>query len=791
MAGGKIVLMAKEAASANLNHDPRRWQARVTRYVVAVTTALVATLIRMWLDPILGNTAPFITLFPALAFAVWFGGKGPGLAAMVAGATAAAYFVFPPRYSFAISQTENQIALIIYCVVSAAIIFMVDSQRKALLQVAAQKELLRTTLVSIGDAVIVTDADARVTMMNPTAERLTGWRFNEARDKVLHEVFDIVNEETRREVESPVTRAIRAGAIVGLANHTTLIAKDKTEFRIDDSAAPIRDEQDKIVGVVMVFRDIGERRAAEERMHASERRYRRLFETAHDGILILDANTARVIDVNRFMLDLLRQPREFFVGKDLKELGLLLDEAKNAEALRQMLSEGAARFESVFQNGDGRRIFIEGVGNIYQEENQPVIQWNIRDVSERKRFADEREANLVNERLLRMEAETANRSKDMFLATLSHEMRTPLNAIVGWIRILRGEGCKEEDLQEGLSVIERNTTAQVQLIEDVLDVSRIISGKMRLEMRPCELSEVIREGVRTVEAAAEGREIKLGLDLDPSASRTTCDVTRMQQVVWNLVSNAVKFTPRGGTVTVSLARERSNLRIQVTDTGQGMSPDLVPYVFDRFRQADSSTRRKFGGLGLGLSIVKHIVEAHGGSVNAESMGEGKGSTFTVFLPIRAVRIEEDSGTPGTGEAASRDAEAITHSPLVRLDGVRVLVVDDEDDSRRLLVRVLQQAGAAVFPAASAREALDILSRLKPEVLISDLGMPEEDGFDLIRQVRGGGLHPRDLPAVALTAFASKDDQRAALMAGFQVHFSKPIDPYDLTTVVASLTGRTG
>lgn len=629
-----------------------------------------------------------------------------------------------------------------------------------------------------------------------TAEKLTGWTLLDAAKKPLCEVFTIVNEDTRKEAESPVTKAIRAGAIVGLANHTALIAKDGSEYHIDDSAAPIRDERGNVFGVVMVFRDIGPRRLGEKQLQASETRYRRLFEAAHDGILILDAATQRVIDVNRFMLDLLRQPREFFLGKELWQLSLFSDQRKNQEAMAQVQHEGAIRYESVLKDHDGRRIPVEFVSNSYQEGRQPVIQCNIRDISERKRFEAEREAHLVNEQMLRMEAENANRSKDMFLATLSHEMRTPLNAIVGWMSILRSEGCDEKDLEEGLDVIERNTRSQVQLIEDVLDVSRIVSGKLRLEIRPCDLSEAINAGVNTVRPAAEAKAIEIVVEIDPSACKTSCDAGRIQQVVWNLVSNAVKFTAQGGRVTITLGRNRSNLLLTVSDTGQGINPELLPYVFDRFRQADSSTRRKFGGLGLGLSIVKHLVEAHGGTVQAQSSGEGKGSTFTVRLPIRAVRTDESGGEPTSGGMpghAETGAEGITseHYSLVRLDGMRVLVVDDEADARRLLVKVLQQAGATAMEASSAQEALEVLSRLQPEVLISDLGMPEEDGFDLIRAVRRRGHHPRDLPAVALTAFAHKDDQRAALMAGFQVHVPKPVDPHDLTAVVASLTGRTG
>jgi signal transduction histidine kinase/ActR/RegA family two-component response regulator len=408
----------------------------------------------------------------------------------------------------------------------------------------------------------------------------------------------------------------------------------------------------------------------------------------------------------------------------------------------------------------------------------------------------DRAALLASEQASRRDAETANRAKDMFLATLSHEMRTPLNAIVGWLSILRHDSAQPRHFEEGLKVIERNTLAQVQLIDDILDVSRIVSGKLRVDIRRSELADVINAGVNAVRTAAEARGITLDLRLDASASTAWCDSVRMQQVVWNLVSNAVKFTPKAGRVDVTLRRESSSFQIQVSDTGQGISPELLPHVFDRFRQADSSTRRKFAGLGLGLSIVKYIVEAHGGTVEVNSSGEGQGSTFTVRLPIRAVRIGEDDDDRAIAIDAGEDEPAgsvsVAHRrPPVRLDGVRVLVVDDEADARRVLSLVLERAGAVVATAGSVAEAIEALGHARPDVLVSDLGMPEQDGFDLIRHLRNDGHAAEHLPAIALTAFVQKDDTQLALAAGFQVHLPKPVDPYDLTSAIARLAEGAG
>ena len=354
----------------------------------------------------------------------------------------------------------------------------------------------------------------------------------------------------------------------------------------------------------------------------------------------------------------------------------------------------------------------------------------------------DRDLMVGKEQAARKDAEFANRAKDMFLATLSHEMRTPLNAIVGWLNVLRLPGNNEANLAEGLDVIERNTKAQVQLIEDVLDVSRIVSGKLRLDIAECDLIQTINAAIDVVRPTADARDITFDVQLDPAAARASCDATRIQQVVWNLLTNAIKFSHKGGTIRVTLDRERSGVRIAVSDNGQGISPDFLPYVFDRFRQADNSTRRQFGGLGLGLSIVKHLAEMHGGTVEAHSAGEGQGATFVVRLPIRAVLVDEVE-TEEASTASDSEHPDSSRLPPVRLDGLHVLVVDDEADARRMLTKVLEGVGARVTTAASAAEALVALAAATenndgPDVLVSDVGMPGQDGYDLIREVRKRG-----------------------------------------------------
>jgi|GEM_PF-4469990 len=420
--------------------------------------------------------------------------------------------------------------------------------------------------------------------------------------------------------------------------------------------------------------------------------------------------------------------------------------------------------------------------------NESIDQSLAEAVESFTRQVDRHRDALATEHAARAASDHLNRAKDEFLAVLSHELRTPLTAIVLWVSMLRRATPSEKVLAEGLDVIDRSTKAQVRLIEDVLDVSRIVSGKLALDLRQCELVGIVKASVDAVGPLAAARHITLDVQLNQSADRVAVDAMRMQQVVGNLLTNALKFTPIGGRVGVALMSGPSEVRIEVNDTGEGIDAAVLPYIFDRFRQADSSTRRKAGGLGLGLSIVKHVVKAHGGTVEARSEGLGKGATFTVRLPTQVGEDEKpcDDQSHRTAQQA-KDADL----PLVRLDGLRVLVVDDESDAREVIAMLLTHAGAIVTTASSAAEALQLLSTAKPVVLVSDLGMPDQDGFDLIRQVRARGYQAGDLPSVALTAFVQKDDQRRAIMAGFQVHVPKPVDPHDLTSAIASLAGRTG
>jgi signal transduction histidine kinase len=387
----------------------------------------------------------------------------------------------------------------------------------------------------------------------------------------------------------------------------------------------------------------------------------------------------------------------------------------------------------------------------------------------------------------RAEAERAQQLKDDFLATLSHELRSPLNAIVGWSELLKLGTLDADETQEGVEAIERNAKLQSQMISDLLDVSRLTSGKLRLEMQPVDLAAAVEAALETAGPAAAAKSVGIVREIDAHAGLASGDPARLEQVIWNLTSNAVKFTPEGGRVRVTLSRINSHLEITVADTGKGISADLLPYVFERFRQGDGVTTRGHTGLGLGLAISKQLVEMHGGTIRAESGGDGQGATFTVRLPVLPVPATRERPATMTGD----DAGAKWGPASVRLSGIRVLVVDDDADARQLTRRVLSETGAETREVGSVPEALAAVDEYKPQVLVSDLGMPAQDGFELIRQVRSRGLTYHELPAVALTAFARTEDRRRALLAGYQVHLAKPVDPSELTAVIATLVGRTG
>src|SRR5688572_16121533 len=400
-----------------------------------------------------------------------------------------------------------------------------------------------------------------------------------------------------------------------------------------------------------------------------------------------------------------------------------------------------------------------------------------RYIGELQRSEEARGQLLLRAERARAEAEAANRIKDEFLATLSHELRTPLTSLLGWSSVLREGKRDEKVLNQGLDAIDRNARIQAQLIDDLLDVSRIVSGKLNLEVRPLDICSVTRAAINVVRPAADAKGITLDYYAEPGLGAISADSARLHQIIWNLLSNAVKFTPRGGKIAIRIEQEAAHAKVTVHDTGQGIDPEFLPRVFDRFRQADSSTTRSFGGLGLGLAIVRHLIELHGGTVSAESEGVGKGATFFARFPLITERAEPVAHDVGSGEIRS-------------LDGLRVLLVDDEEEAREIISTVIGRTGAEVKTCISASEALIFLTEWRPDVILSDIAMPEEDGYTFIGKVRS---LPRDkggeTPAAALSAYARDEDRLQALAAGYQMHIAKPIGASQLVTMVAKLAGR--
>jgi signal transduction histidine kinase len=418
------------------------------------------------------------------------------------------------------------------------------------------------------------------------------------------------------------------------------------------------------------------------------------------------------------------------------------------------------------------------------------------EIAERKHAEEERTQLLIREQKAREQAEAANRAKDEFLATVSHELRTPLTSILGWARLLRSEGIDEAAFTRGLDTIERNAKSQAKLIEDILDVSRIISGKLRLEVRAIDIAPIIEMAIDAVRPAAEAKDIDIRVSLDSGVKLLRGDPNRLQQVVWNLLSNAVKFTHNGGEIDVRLKQDDAQVKIIVSDNGKGINADFLPFVFDRFSQAEAHITRRHGGLGLGLAIVRHLVEMHGGTISVESEGEGHGATFTVELPFSSIDFAETTNQSARSELSVSELSEQRSDPVLEnlptLFDLRVLLVDDDPDTLQILTIALAQAGAEVKACSSAAEAFKSLEGWNADLLVSDIGMPNEDGYSLINQVRAldpelGGL----MPAIALTAFATDSDRVRALAAGYQRHVSKPVETGELVTAIAELTRERG
>ncbi|RUT00636.1 hypothetical protein DSM106972_074070 [Dulcicalothrix desertica PCC 7102] len=537
---------------------------------------------------------------------------------------------------------------------------------------------------------------------------------------------------------------------------------------------------------------------SQENLRASEERYRLFVEGVREyAIFMVDVN-GLVTDWNKGAERILGYKEAEIIGQHFSCIFIPedIERGRPKLALNTAATNGMSRDDRWHLCKDGTRFWANGVIIPLRDE----IRGNrlhgfakiLQDLTERKQAEEEREQLLLREQAARAEAEAANRSKDDFLAIVSHELRTPMTSIVGWAGMLQTGMLDDSQMKEALETLERNANSQLQLIEDLLDISRIVRGDLSLSFASIDLVAVINAAIEIVQHKADAKSIKLKFILDTSQEVIWGDFERLQQVVCNLLSNAIKFTPNGGRVKIRLLVEPLP-QIQVSDTGIGINPEFMPYIFERFRQADNTSTRSNKGLGLGLAIARHIVELHGGSIEAESRGVGRGATFTVKLPIRTNDDAENTQVSSTLLQPSAPIEdAISSNNSLRLEGLRVLVVDDEADTLQWITVVLTQCGAEVFAANSTAKALDALDQLRPDVLVSDIGMPDEDGYALMRKIRE--LEPDmggRIPAVALTGYARVEDYKEALLAGFQLHVAKPVRATELIAVVASLGQMSG
>ncbi len=648
------------------------------------------------------------------------------------------------------------------------------SDRKLLQQSLEQKAIEQEVLLdSIPAIVYYKDLAARYIAINRRGAEIIDLPIAEITGK---NDYDFFPHDQAAKFERDDRQVMELGKPKRSIEEAVTSADGKTMWLITYKT-PYFDPQGKVAGLVGITLDISDRKLAEIERD-------RFFTLSLDMLCIcgFDGYFKRINPAFEKILgytstEILAKPFLDFVHPE--DVATTINEVEK-------LSTGAPTnyFESRYQCKDGSYRWL--AWTVFPVVEEGLMYAAAHDITARKAAEMEREQLLESEQTARTTAEAANRMKDEFLATLSHELRTPLNAMVGWIQLLQTRKFDENTTSKALETIDRNTKALQQLIEDILDVSRIITGKIRLDFSYIALQPVVESAIETVKSAADAKNIHLEFYAAPGINPVLGDPSRLQQVLWNLLSNAVKFTPKNGRVEVRLEVHNSRVQVSVKDSGQGISPDFLPYVFERFRQEDGTTTRTYGGLGLGLAIVRHLVELHGGTVKAESEGMGKGATFIVTLPINSIKSivkEAPTTTP-----------VVTPEPpifcLPSLEDLRVLVVDDELDARELVSTVVQEYGAKVKAVATAKEALIEITQYQPHVLVSDIGMPEVDGYALIGQVRA--LSPEQggkVPALALTAYARAEDRKRALLAGFQLHVPKPIDAGELAVAIARLAGR--
>ncbi|MDI1476010.1 ATP-binding protein [Polyangium sp. y55x31] len=815
----------------------KAWRA----YGLSIAVILVIVLVRFSLEPWLDGNAPLLALLVPVAIAAAYGGLWPGIIATCITAFLGLLLFLSPLGRLTIDSLEDQVRFALFLITGLAISVLTERarrareaglardlqariraeaevrrrnaelQRRIAERAAALEASEREVLVSLQAAqraeealreseavarrqlaeleatyaaapigLCVFDRDLRWVRINQRLAEINGFppaaHIGRTVREILPDLADVAEPMFRKILETG--KPLKDVELVG----ETPAQPGKKRVWME-SFFPLRDASGAIVGINVVCEEVTERREAAAALAESADRLRMALDGAKAGWweydVASDLYTWSDAQYELYGHDLKNRPLR---SADWRSRVHPADLPGSDADMKRHMAEGISDFTQEFRvlHPEKGERWIHSLGRIsYDEEGKPVRIVGIsRDVTEEKKAAIERMFLLESERAARAEAERASRMKDEFLATLSHELRTPLNAILGWAQLVQRPGIRPDQLAKGLAVIERNTHLQAQLINDLLDVSRIVAGKIHVEMQPTQLAPVVEAAIEACRASAEAKGVTLRGPPDPARVAVRGDPARLQQIVWNLVSNAIKFTPKGGRVDVSMRQEGERAVITVRDTGQGIGPEFLPFLFERFRQADSSMARRHGGLGLGLSIVKRLVELHGGTVCAESEGIGMGATFKVELPCEA---SERSRMP------SRLPPIVPANDPRNLQGVAVLVVDDEADSRELVKRVLEEHEAVVCTAASAAEALDVSASRTIDLIVSDIGMPGMDGYALMREIRARrNGHGKEVVAVAVTAFARPEDRERALAAGYRAHLAKPFEPSELVSLLAGL-----
>ena len=847
-----------------------------SKYLFAVAAVAAAVLVRWLLDPALGNNLPLVTLFAAVAAAVWFGGWRPAFLAAALGYSACHYLFMEPR-GVIVRDAESLIGLIAYLVSCSIIISFGQALRRAHRRTQTERELLRTTLASIGDAVVTTDTEGRVTYLNATAESLTGWPQAEAIGRPLDNIFRIAKEQTGEPAESPVVKALREGTVVGLANHTVLVARDGTTRAIDDSAAPIRDLDGRVAGCVLIFRDISARRRTEQALWRSEQDLRDFFDNAAIALHWVGPDGI-ILRVNQTELDMLGYELAEYVGRHIADfhvdrpviddilarlargetlrdiparmrhkdgsirdvlinsnawfqdgkfihtrcftrditdlklasetramLGAIVDSSDDAivsktlDGIIQSWNQGAQRlfgytpaevigksinmlippelqpeersilerlrrgeridhFETVRIAKDGRRLDISLTVSPVRDVTGRIVGASkvARDISDRKRLEQEMLEN--------------DRRKDEFLATLAHELRNPLAPIRNSLEIMKRAGGNPSLVEQARITMDRQVAQMERLIEDLLDISRITRNRLELRNQTVDLASVVQHAVEGCRPLAEAAGHEVTVDLPSEPIYLHGDPVRLAQVFGNLLNNACKYTPPDGRIALTVERQGDDVLVSVKDNGSGISPEALPFIFDMFTQGDRTLEHSQSGLGIGLTLVKQIVELHHGEVRATSAGLGRGSEFQVRLPALSRR---------PADATLPDATPL-RSPTPR----RILVVDDNQDNALSLAKLLKLSGHETQFAYDGVEAIAAAQRFQPDFVLLDLGLPKLNGFDVCRRLRAEPWG-KNMMIIALTGWGQDEDRRKSTHAGFDGHLVKPLVYADLEELLAS------